>query len=101
MNDVNPRNVGKRFKCNIPCVYREYVLEEETQIFLNEEDDQTAVYITLSTPEVLIKEEKQIYEVTSLVGDVGGSLGLFLGFSLLMVWDWIHNALKIIREAIN
>ena len=35
------------------------------------------------------KREIEVYDWTSLVGDIGGSLGLFLGFSLLTVWDWV------------
>jgi len=29
------------------------------------------------------------YPALSLVADVGGELGLFIGFNFLMVWDWI------------
>ena len=44
---------------------------------------------SLATKDILVKTEVQLYKMTSLVGDIGGSLGLFLGFSFLTVWDWI------------
>ena len=59
---------------------------------------ETGVYITVSSPAVSVKTEKQIYEATSFVGDIGGSLGLFLGFSLLMVWDWIQRVGRLIKS---
>ena len=101
MNDENPRNLGSKFGCKIPCKYREYILDEKTEYRFNDNKGEQTVWITLSTPEVVIKQEKQIYEATSLVGDIGGSLGLFLGFSLLMVWDWLQNAVEIIKSKVN
>ena len=40
-----------------------------------------------SSFEVLTEEEA--YPLLSLLADVGGVLGLFVGFNFLMVWDWI------------
>ena len=33
--------------------------------------------------------EVPAYPALSLVADVGGVLGLFIGFNFIMVWDWI------------
>ena len=33
--------------------------------------------------------EVPAYPALSLVADVGGVLGLFIGFNFLMLWDWI------------
>ena len=37
--------------------------------------------------EVLEKTEVLVYDTVSLIAEFGGALGLFLGFSFLMVWD--------------
>ena len=36
-----------------------------------------------------VLKEVEAYPVLSLVADVGGVLGLFIGFNFLMVWDWV------------
>ena len=45
-----------------------------------------------SSFEVLTEEEA--YPLLSLLADVGGVLGLFVGFNFLMVWDWIVMGLQ-------
>ena len=36
------------------------------------------------------EKEQLIYPLTSLVAEFGGTLGLFLGFSFMAVWDGLH-----------
>ena len=47
---------------------------------------------TTDTIEVL--KEKEAYSFASLVADIGGVLGLFVGFNFLMIWDWIVWGVK-------
>ena len=42
---------------------------------------------------MLEKKEAYVYPWTSLVAEFGGTLGLFVGFSFLMVWDIIDEVL--------
>ena len=42
---------------------------------------------TTDTIEVL--KEEEAYSFASLVADIGGVLGLFIGFNFLMIWDWM------------
>lgn len=35
----------------------------------------------------MMEKEQLIYPLTSLVAEFGGTLGLFLGFSFLTLWD--------------
>ena len=98
IDDENPRKLGNKFGCKIPCKYREYVLEEESHVDdAYERNGGKTFWITLSTTEIHVKQEQQIYEATSLVGDIGGSLGLFLGFSMLMVWDWFLKVVEFVK----
>ena len=43
---------------------------------------------------VEVQREELAYPLLSLVADVGGVLGLFLGFNFLMIWDWIVWGIK-------
>ena len=38
---------------------------------------------------VEVHKEEFAYTTLSLVADVGGVLGMFIGFNFLMFWDWI------------
>ena len=40
-----------------------------------------------SNQETLNEKELESYSLLSVLSDLGGSLGMFLGFSFLMVWD--------------
>ena len=37
------------------------------------------------------EKEQLIYPLTSLVAEFGGTLGLFLGFSFMVVWDAVGS----------
>ena len=43
---------------------------------------------------VLVETEELIYPLQSLVADIGGTLGLFLGFSVMSFWDVIEEFVK-------
>ena len=42
-----------------------------------------------TSDKILVLKEVEAYPALSLVADVGGVLGLFIGFNFLMLWDWI------------
>ena len=41
------------------------------------------VWIKLKTPEITVYEEYVVYTFSGILGSVGGSMGLFIGFSLI------------------
>ena len=43
----------------------------------------------MSPDTVQVLKEEEAHSFSSLVADVGGVLGLFIGFNFLMLWDWI------------
>ena len=53
-----------------------------------------AVILPALLPSVEVLTEEEAYPFLSLVADVGGVLGLFIGFNFLMVWDWIVMGLQ-------
>ena len=36
-----------------------------------------------------VLREEEVYPILSFVADIGGILGLFIGFNFLLVWDWM------------
>ena len=48
-----------------------------------EKSNTTGLLLGYSSTSLTVKEESPLYPFSSLFGDFGGSLGLFVGFSLL------------------
>ena len=53
----------------------------------------------LAEEDVIITKERLSYSSISLLSDIGGSLGMFLGFSFLMLWDAAVAVTLKIRQA--
>ena len=57
-----------------------------------ENKNMSALSLWNTSPYMLIKQEKLVYTVESLVAEFGGTLGLFLGFSFMNLWDLVEIA---------
>ena len=55
----------------------------------NKEDESIATLTPIMDPTVKVLKEQAAYPILSLVADIGGILGLFIGFNFLMIFDWI------------
>ena len=44
-----------------------------------------------TSPFILVEREELLYSLSSLVAEVGGLLGLFLGFSFMAVWEGMET----------
>ena len=55
----------------------------------------------LANNEVQEEEEHLIYDFISFVSECGGSLGLFLGFSFFMVFEYITPVLLVAKKALT
>ena len=78
--------------CQAPCTYREIrqvgTPTDTTGIkgFIKKFTfGPTLVSTTLRT-----ETEKLIVPFETLISNIGGTLGLFLGFSFILIWDWIE-----------
>ena len=49
-----------------------------------------------TSPYMLIETEKLVYTLESLVAEFGGTLGLFLGFSFMNLWEVVEIAAGLI-----
>ena len=74
--------------CLKPCIYKKYVLigEKRRSAFKSEEFSFSLWAVSNST---LVEKEELIFPLSSLVAEFGGTLGLFLGFSFMTLWDHI------------
>ena len=56
---------------------------------IGKENASSAVLIPVLDSTVQVLTEKEAYPFLSFVADVGGILGLFIGFNFLMIWSII------------
>ena len=47
----------------------------------------TSLRIMFGSSQVQVEAEEEAASLSSLVADCGGTLGLFIGFNLIMLWD--------------
>ena len=87
-------------ECPLPCNYREFRLVGEP-VKLDKNLSRTGFHLAFATTDVSEKKEELIYPLLSFVAEFGGSLGLFLGFSFLMVYDVIIGCINVSSKALS
>ena len=96
---LEQRDIINSTKCNLPCRYREIrPLGDPIVTKIGGEDWFWVFALTLVSTDIKVETEALVYPFTTLVSDFGGSLGLFLGFSFLMLWDWIIHMAAAFRD---
>ena len=81
-----------RTGCKIPCTYMEYAaitVGDKSMMYLGTEN-LMQISMSYASTHITVKEEVYTYPFTSFLAEFGGALGLFLGFSFLVVWDCIR-----------
>ena len=82
--------------CLPPCRYTEYRLATEPVKY---EVGNFILQIVLTSLDVIERTEELIYPMESFVSEFGGALGLFLGFSFMMVWDMLEFLMRLHRPS--
>ena len=67
---------------------------DNTEVPVEITDNKSLLMPYFQTNFVEVQREEFAYPTISLVADVGGVLGLFIGFNFLMIWDWIIWGIK-------
>ena len=83
LETVNMNTIAKESQCLTPCNYIEYsVAGEELYKFDKVETNITELMIGVNyaSTQLTIKEELFVYPIESFVAEIGGALGMFLGF---------------------
>ena len=84
--------------CLAPCAYTEVKQFGDPGFYLVNELDYTEYNLTFASTRIKVLTEHRYPDFRSLVADIGGTLGLFLGFSFLMVWNSSLSAIAKLRE---
>jgi hypothetical protein len=79
-------------KCLIPCKYKEFKIVGEPEKL--ESGNQARIKLMMANMDIFEKNEELIYPFVSFVAEFGGSLGLFLGFSFMMIFDFFSGFIK-------
>ena len=102
ITDYSCRNIEMRilfYKIHENCPKYCYIMEYTgKRTFLLETDNNTKYekkwYYIFSSKEVQVQEEYLLCDITGFVGSIGGTLGLFIGFSFLDIIDMVLDYLK-------
>ena len=72
-----------------PCFYRRYSFYGEERPTAVKSDDVVFALVSLFN-RTHVETEQLIYPLPSLVAEFGGTLGLFIGFSFMAIWDGLE-----------
>ena len=64
-------------------------------------DDHLEFAVSFASTEVTTMEEVYLYPILSFLAEFGGALGLFLGFSFLMLWDFVYYLFMLCYDGIK
>ena len=94
--DADMSKITRKTGCKKPCSYKEYNFVNtnlKDLSYYTFPEDQIVFCLWAVSQNTLIEEEVLVYSFESLIAELGGSLGLFLGFSFMTIWDGLKNAL--------
>ena len=98
--DHNTHFVEKEAKCTPGCRRVEYSakLQGSGKINLT---DQVHLSFYFTKDKFLVKEQFFVYDTANLLADLGGYLGLLLGYSLLGFFDPLMDLIEYVRGHLN
>ena len=73
--------------CQKPCHYLSYQQVKPLTKYSIHGEDTCFVSVWVASPSTTVQTEVLLYPWTSLVAELGGTLGLFLGVSIMTLWD--------------
>ena len=74
--------------CKEPCNFKEYKFVDSVPTVMSKRG---SVAFWAASQKTQREEEVLLYPFTSLIAEFGGSLGLFLGFSFLSIWQELRG----------
>ena len=76
--------------CGRPCNYLEYKFEGGgIPSSFNSSGDHFVFSLLAQTRYTLVEKEELLYPSSTMVAEVGGTLGLFLGVSFMTIWNGV------------
>ena len=83
--------------CLFPCTYNQYRLMGTDLL----DFDEFGMILVFGSLRTTVLREYYIYPIECLVSDFGGSLGLFVGFSFVMLWDVVEFLIIFVGQKMN
>ena len=80
-------DITKLTGCKKPCQYRMYQFVGAEEPAASPKAGYFAFSLWAVSKKTTVRTEQLIYPLSSLVAEFGGTLGLFLGFSFITLWD--------------
>ena len=77
------------YGCPVPCAIPKHETDIRTFTDLGW-GNITGIFVVFGTTDVSLIEEKLLFDFNAIISSLGGSLGLFLGFSCLDGLKWIR-----------
>ena len=87
---LNPKVTG----CKRPCINMQLSYDKRIYMQLKTLVNMSNIAIYYENIDTLVTEEVLLYDLNSIVSAVGGSLGLFLGFSCFQGAMWIAGIIS-------
>ena len=72
-----------------------------TEEALVQPQEDLELQLAYASNSIQVLKEEEAYSFLSLVADVGGVLGLFIGFNFLMIWDWTVSAMIAVPKVLK
>ena len=96
--------IKKMTGCLSPCTYKEYKfvntnLKEYTTVDPIKFPENFIAFCLWSVSQnTLVEEESLVYSFESWIAEFGGSLGLFLGFSFMTIWNGVKTFVAYMKD---
>ena len=79
----------------------QYTNAGENALTVPVEENRMVLQLIFSSTQVTIMKEEYIYPFRSLLGEFGGALGMFFGFSFVMIWDLLKMMLDFLLAKLS
>ncbi|TRY70856.1 hypothetical protein TCAL_11887 [Tigriopus californicus] len=97
--DWTSHKTYERTKCLKPCKYQSFKAEVSYQTLPPFNlPSQVGVFISYKQSAIIKKKQYLIYNVNSLIAEIGGSMGVFIGASFITIYDLALDGIGILSK---
>ena len=100
LSNENYDTFSKLSGCLLPCTVYKYSYEKMTESnSLERTNGSSSITLEVDRVGMTILKETYLYDGFNLIGEIGGSLGLFLGLSCVSIFEFFKmHTWKIINQ---